>query len=148
YTISVESLATLPQPASVKSNEVNVANANTALGVDFEFTIGNGKSEQSIVIEEEDTINTVIQKINAKTKESGVTAFYSEGDKKIVFTSIETGPNAMVNVSGVEAGGSNPLGLINQSNSGQEGEAASVKINGVTVRPISNSFTYDGMRIS
>jgi len=112
YSIKVNKLATTGTPASVKFSN-SLADGSTQIGgSSFTLTIGNGTSSQTVTIDPTDTINSAIQKINAVSTTTGVTAAYLSSDKSITFTSKTVGAAGGIAIS---ASGANNLGITSNS---------------------------------
>lgn len=168
YTVSDVTLAKAGNGASVKFiNTVQDATttlADAGLAADFSMTLSDGTLSKTITVSTTDTINTLIQKVNAESANTGVKATYSATDKSIVFSSTTAG--APISITGVV--GANPLNIKNgtitgtQATPGQndfatDGDAntegfyanpktnGSVKINGVTYALTSNILTVDNI---
>jgi flagellar hook-associated protein 2 len=153
YTISYAKLYQPGTPSTVRFAQAAVANDTTVLGTgnNFQFTLNN----QTIQINETDTIQSAIGKINAISMQTGVSASYSAGDRAIVFMSKDA--STPIEVTGVPAG--NGLGLsdgtvsFSQNTFGggatgtqaQQASNGQVTINGVTLTLTSNDFTFDGI---
>ncbi|MBP1931510.1 flagellar filament capping protein FliD [Ammoniphilus resinae] len=181
YTISSASFAKPAQPSSVKFASTGLSPddlINKNGGTDFTFKLLNtdGTESEIKVDADVDTVNSVISRINSLSDKTGVTASYSEGDKRLIFTSTATGASADFAVT--TADGNNPLkivkGSIKESLSdstgttitkfdvlkqdgtsdanavviGKDLEPGTVVINGTTVSTTGNSFVYDGLKFT
>lgn len=115
YTVKVNKLATAGSPSSVKFTN-NMADATAQFGgaTSFSIYVGEGANQKEIQVGATDSINSVVQKINAVSATTGVTVAYSSGDKSLVFTSATAGSASKVAVT---ATAGNPLGISNYSKS-------------------------------
>jgi flagellar hook-associated protein 2 len=130
YQISVQQLATTTSIIGSTQNDSTVA-----LGATGSFTI-NGATQ--VDVGDTDTVRSLADKINLKSKDSGVSA--SIIDNRLVLSNIKTGDTdiALVDVSGtvVEA----TLGLGTTGTLSQ-GKNALFTVNGVQVERTSNTIT-------
>ncbi|NKQ20385.1 flagellar filament capping protein FliD [Brevibacillus laterosporus] len=94
----------------------DIKDSSTEINSAFDFTIqGNDGSEEiNIAVGEKDTIDTILNKINSESSNTGVKAFYSSTDKSIVFTSqVPPSQENKTQVSAIKitTSGSNKLGI-------------------------------------
>jgi flagellar hook-associated protein 2 len=93
-----------------------------------------------------DTIDSIIQKINASTT-AGVSAFYDSTTHKISLTS-QTAGNENITLGTSGTGGTDDSNFLSQvglvQGNQQTGADAVVTVNGVTVTPTNNQITYQG----
>ncbi|SDW83725.1 flagellar filament capping protein FliD [Paenibacillus sp. PDC88] len=108
-------------------------------GADNAIKIGEA---DPIVFNKDDTIDSLINKINSNSK-TGVTAVYDTASGKLSFTSKATGKDNTISLSG---------GLVSNSSlvieSTTPGTDAEVIINGIKTTQSSNRFTVNGLEIS
>ncbi|WP_335421056.1 flagellar filament capping protein FliD [Bacillus sp. JJ1566] len=158
YTISEASMAKEARGASA-SFKLNIAEGG-ALDENISFDL-NGTL---VTIEATDTIATAITKINDAG--AGVTASYFKDGGSLILTSTNKAATSEISITNLKVNGdtaisANKLGLINgtvndstdsfSSNGvstakGSDAVAAKVVINGLTINPIGNSFTFDGIK--
>ncbi|MFJ7683298.1 flagellar hook-associated protein 2 [Peribacillus butanolivorans] len=113
-------------------------------------------------IEETDTLNSLITKINAN---SGVTAFYDQNTKQISFTAKNTGavPDGLTREDGTSVtaeiglSGTFFTNLLNldennivavEANRGTAGQNAKLNFNGLDIERSSNTFSINGAEIT
>lgn len=155
YTIEVQQLAKAEMPAALQFDiPASVTSSTQSLNSAFEFTISDGDTAnpKTIKVEASDTIDSVIQKINASGK--GVEAFYI--DNKLVVKSVagnDLGGANQFNIA-VKAGddgsilGMTASATASPSSTRIAGKDAIVVINGVKQTVHSNTLKYDGMEFN
>lgn len=131
YQISVGQLATTTSVIGSVRND-----STLALGVTGSFTINAGTQ---VDVVETDTVRSIADKINLKSKDSGVSA--SIIDSRLVLSNTKTG-NADIALADVGAGSlvETTLGL-GTTGTKTQGENALFTVNGVQVERTSNSVT-------
>lgn len=147
YSVQVNKLAVAGTPSSVKFTN-NIADENTKLNSAFNLTVGTG----TVSVTADDTIASVVKKVNALSSTTGVTVAYMSGDKSLTFTSTTSGAAGAITVSTDNA--NNPLGIANLS---KTGNAVSLPINTATNNTLqfeiggvpktitlTSGITYDG----
>lgn len=155
YKVTVNTLATEAEPARMNTTTTVAAADSTknlssaGLSGAFELTVNGTK----ITINDTDSMDSAVKKINEQTSKTGVAANFFNG--KLVFTSTTAGENAKVKLefknddnakvfglydSGIAAG--NPATKEAQGVKSTDG---SVTINGMTTSISSNKFTFDGI---
>ncbi|MCE0453099.1 flagellar filament capping protein FliD [Brevibacillus sp. AF8] len=139
YTIEIENPAVVGKPATAAFTST-LPDTKTAIGSTFDLTLKKDSSAASTVvkIEDKDTIETIIGKIN--NSNSGVKATYF--NNQFVLSS-DDGSNFTV-----QAPAGNSLGLKDATATKTDGTPASFKINGVSYTSDKNTITFDGMEIS
>ncbi|WNS75079.1 flagellar filament capping protein FliD [Bacillus sp. DTU_2020_1000418_1_SI_GHA_SEK_038] len=157
YIISEATLATDARAASV-SFKLDLAEG--AIGEEISFKL-NGKA---ITIGTDDTLSSAITKINGAG--AGVTASYFKDGGSLILTSSNKAENSEISITDLTVDGdtvstANKLGVVNgkvndslddfspkgiSAAKGANAIPASVVINGLTINPTSNSFTYDGIK--
>nr|WP_278429881.1 flagellar filament capping protein FliD [Brevibacillus laterosporus] len=96
----------------------DIKDSSTEINSAFDFTIqGNdGSGEINIAVGEKDTIDTILNKINSESSNTGVKAFYSSTDKSIVFTSqvppTEGNESQVSAIKITTSGGDNKLNIV------------------------------------
>jgi flagellar hook-associated protein 2 len=144
YTIQVESLAKVATPATT-SYKPTLPDNKTAVGAGNGFTFEiNG---ESFTVEETDTIDKIVNKVNAASLSTGVTATYFNG--QLIFTSKTPGAGQTIDIQ-VNTGSGSVLGFDQPPNviPGDDGDPGIVYINGVKQEITSNTFTYDGIEFT
>ncbi len=133
------------------NNASNVVSETTKklseVGIKGNGTLDLG-SGRTISYTEGDTIETLLQKINAETGTTGITASFEDG--RITFGSTKQGD---VQITGelTKLFGTDSLSFgQTQGNAAKvtEGQNAIVSVNGVTVQRSSNTFTVNGLTLS
>ncbi|WP_019123269.1 flagellar filament capping protein FliD [Brevibacillus massiliensis] len=144
YPIEVKELAADATPASV-AFKTKFTDATTPVGADnaFKFNVKG----QEIQVNADDTLETIVKKVNDQTESTGVKATIF--NNQLVFTSTGTGnaSNFTVEVTSQPASGVNVLGMdgsVTTSN-GKDAKEGKVVINGAELSISSNTFTYDGI---
>jgi flagellar hook-associated protein 2 len=111
YSVKVNKLAVTGTPSSVKFTN-NIADEKTKLNSAFNITIGS----ETIAVTADDTINSVVAKINSVASTTGVSVAYMAGDKSLTFTSTTVGAAGQISISTDNP--NNPLGISNYSKVG------------------------------
>ncbi|MBD7985143.1 flagellar hook-associated protein 2 [Sporosarcina sp. Sa2YVA2] len=159
-TIEVKELATQAslQSGKLKENmsQIELDTKLSGIGIDISGTDGkliikspNGK-ELNITVDAEDSINSILKKIN-ETTGSGVTAFYDSHSGKIALTSKDSG-RGNIEVSGGIADKLKLSGaIVNPTDDGPRltsGQNAKFTFNGLETERASNIFTINGFEIN
>jgi len=134
YSVQVNKLAVAGTPSSAKFTN-SLADESTKINSAFDLKVGT----ETISVTADDTIATVVKKVNALTSKTGVTVSYMSGDKSLTFTSTAVGAAGSVAVS---ASTSNPLGIGSHSISSSAG--ITLPINTAT----DNTLTFNGINIT
>ena len=161
YTFDVEKIATSPSMSSSVTLSKTDKLSDLGLSGEKSFKIGFGGDSSSgvITIDENDTVESMVQKIN---KESGgkYTATYSEMTGKFSIKSNTTGESSELSIidvekqadgSFVETGTNTSLSFIGIDGYSVKGENAVIKVkdsSGVFIKELNqekNSFTIDGV---
>ena len=130
YKIEVGKLA---QAQSLASSNISVSGTDEALGLSGTLKITVNGVEKEITVDAEDTLQSLVQKIN-NTEEISVTASAIQvgtDEFKLTLTSKETGVANQINIEGDLAG---TLAFTET----QAAQDAELKINGLTVTRSSN----------
>lgn len=161
YNFEVKSTA-----SSAQMNSTVTLSKNDKLGdlglsgdVSFQINYGDGKSTETITISADDTVSSLVDKIN-KASGGNVKATFSEMTGKFSITSSTTGDSSKISISNgtVEAdgtftsnGNSNALGFLGIGGAEVTGKNANIIVtdsNGNLVKEISseqNVFAIDGI---
>lgn len=117
------------------------------IGINGSFEIGDGKSTVTIEVNENDTIDTLKNKIN-KNKELGIQASVVDG--RLTLSSVETGEkeftfsdaDGILNKIGILDGAGQPKTVL------QSGQNALFKVNGIDIERTSNTVedVIEGMK--
>lgn len=119
------------------------------------ITAPNGKSE-NITISDEDTISSVIKKINGNA-ETGVTAFFDAHTGKIALTSKESGSGRievvgagadLLKLSGAQEKPTDESKIDNNLAYYASGKNAQFTFNGLTTERSSNTFNINGFEVN
>lgn len=125
FSVEVKQLATRTQVVGNKLKLVEDTKLSSAWGKAGELTVGSaGKKAQTITIAATDSIESIIDRINESTKESGVSAVII--DNHVVLQSAAYG-DKKVEISGSLA---TDLGLT-KPDSVKQGQVASLVVNGI-----------------
>lgn len=125
FSVEVKQLATRTQVVGNKLKLVEDTKLSSAWGKAGELTVGSaGKKAQTITIAATDSIESIIDRINESTKESGVSAVII--DNHVVLQSAAYG-DKKVEISGSLA---TDLGLT-EPDSVKQGQVASLVVNGI-----------------
>lgn len=159
YLISEATLAKDARAATT-SHALSVAEG-VPIGQDISFDL-NGKN---ITIGTDDTISSAITKIN--NSGAGVTASYFKDGNSLILTSTTKASTSNIEITNLTVGGdstntTNNLGIVNglinsttdtfSNNNGVtaakgiDAVNAKVVINSLTINPVGNSFTFDGIK--
>lgn len=140
YSISVEQLATRTQVTGAKLDGVKV---NEPWGQSGTFTIASVKVGEEapeepveIVVNEGDSLESVIDQINEKSKDSGVSAVMI--DNRIVLQSKDFGERE-IQLTNVEGNVTESLGLNGAKV--DQGQSAKLTVNGIEIERDSNQIT-------
>ncbi|WP_169084613.1 flagellar filament capping protein FliD [Paenibacillus sp. PL91] len=159
YNVEVDTLPVSAKTASVKFTiaDANLKGGSTAIADGaFSFNIGS----ETIEVKTDDTINSMIAKVNALSSKTGVTASYLQDDNSITFSS--NGKNSNIDISGtfgtklgMSAGNTDiavgsPGGFSGSAKSqkAEAGVPGNVLINGISYSVNSTSFTFDGVEFN
>lgn len=164
YNFEVKSTATAAQITS--SSSLSKTDKLSDLGLNgettFKINYGDGKSTEAITITADDTIESLVSKIN-NASGGNVKATFSDMTGKLTIASSEIGENSTISISNgtidadgkfVENGSSDALSFLGMSGDKTNGKNASVVVtdaDGNLVKEISsekNSFTIDGVTYS
>lgn len=175
YKIEVKELATPSTSASAKFQLKTdfFKDANTSIGklmdenydptaenpsvtYNMKFTITGATPVQSkeIEITADDSLSSIVSKINSVSNETGVRAVLNMDDQSLTFISTKTGSASDFKISGLTFSGDNLLGIqegtvgVNFGKKGAEGNKLKVEINGIEYEFNSNTFTFDGIEYS
>lgn len=149
YTVEVQSIGKTATPASASSTVTTPpASTTTAIGgssftIDIKYGPGAG-DVKSITVDPTDSIDGIINKINAESSTTGVKATFF--NNKITYTSINGSSSVNVTVTGANA-----LGIAEGAQTSipaNPGEKTMVKINGVDHEIDGTTFTYDGVEFT
>ncbi len=156
YELRVDKLATSGQVIATDAGEKFDDFMEVFLEDDDDITFElrglDGEMEQ-IVVTKEDTLESVLAKIN-NNKNIGIRAFHDSG--KVSLTTTETGENAKIVVSDDESGFFNKVFGLGENETEIEdgvfevasGKNAEVNINGLDLERESNSFDLDGITVN
>lgn len=161
YNFEVQSTATSAQMVSNTSLSKTDVLSDLGLAGETTFRInyGDGKSTEPITITEDDTIESLVSKINVAS-DGNIKAAFSELTGKLTITTSDIGVNSNISISNgtIDAGGnfvedgySDALSFLGISGDKTNGENAKVIVrdtNGNLVKEIdseTNSFTIDGV---
>lgn len=155
YTVAVNKLAEPATGASaVFKTSGGISSTSSKVGSDFSFTINSGVDgkEASFTVSGGDTVEKVINDINAKSGTTGVKASFF--NNQIVFSSTTAGAASNFTIGNVS--GTNNLGIgsidttaaVPGVSKGKDLVEGEVVINGATLKISSNNFTYDNMQFS
>lgn len=161
YVFDVEKLATAPSMSSNKTLSKTDKLSDLGLSGERSFKIGlsGGASTEVITIDENDTVESMVQKIN-KEGNGKYTAVYSEMTGKFTIKSNTTGESSELSIidvekqvdgTFVEKGTSDSLDFLGIDGSKIKGENSIVKVkdaNGNFIKELNtntNSFTIDGV---
>lgn len=152
YKVEVTRLAKEAEPARFDT-KTKVTDASkdlkTAAGFSgtFDLTVNNGIK---ITIGENDTMDTVVKRINNQSSQTGVVATFF--DQKLIFTSTATGSAAKVELTYDNTNSNAAIfgldTIAGVSKTGTDAVPGEVIINGVKSNISSNKFTYDGIEFS
>ncbi|MDR7856880.1 flagellar filament capping protein FliD [Tissierella sp.] len=160
FSIEVKELAKGASFTSAKLDE------NALVGIkhmEFNLTSDNIKIEVGSTVGTTDiTMDDVVKSINAKTEETGVTAFYDKTNGRLFMQTTETGKDAYIGLTAV-TGNAASVQFINklknnikEQNSAGEGHTGAIyslgkdskiSFNGVDLTYSSNNFTLNGLNI-
>ena len=161
YDVTVSSLSQPAKAASVKFTN-SLPNETTAIGEAFKFKVGTA----TIDVAATDTINSVIQKVNAVSSTTGVSASYLKDDKSITFTTTASGAAQAISIDVVAPattfGTTNKLNLsVGSVNSTAETFSTdsgtqlskdvtpgAISINGISYTVTSSVFNFDGVEFN
>ncbi len=156
YNVEVDELPKPAKAASLKfTTNSSLKDGSTAIGETFSFTIGSDPNN-IIDVKNDDTVNSIISKVNALSSKTGVTASYLKDDRSITFTTTTSGVNAKIELGGQFG---TKLGMsamtvdknttANPNNQiPADAEAKAVKINGISYLVNSPTFTFDGVEFN
>ena len=164
YNFEVKSTATAAQMSSSLSLSKTDKLADLGLNGETTFKInyGDGKSTDAITITADDTVESLLSKIN-NASGGNVKANFSEMTGKLTITSSEIGENSTLSISNgtvdadgnfVESGYSDALSFLGMNGDKTNGKNAKVVVtdtNGNLIKEIDsekNSFTIDGVTYS
>ncbi|WP_054025395.1 flagellar filament capping protein FliD [Bacillus sp. FJAT-28004] len=168
YNVEVDKLPEPSKAASVKfTTDAILKDGSTAIGEEFSFAIGS-EIKSIIEVKKDDTINSILAKVNALSSKTGVSASYLKDDKSITFTTTTSGAESKIELSGqfgVKLGMSagivddkviiNPADPTNENFKTSTGhqlsadaKSATVKINSISYSVNSTSFTFDGVEFN
>jgi len=173
YSITSAQLAKPAQGASVTLGSNLTLTTQVDGAFTFNLTGATGTTKTQISVDATDTVQDVINKINAQSSSTGVKASFFDQNGSIVLNTVAT-PNSAATGSaanitiddgtldGTNGITSNNLGIVEgttaESSSpqfangtfsgGKDVVPGSVTINGVTMSINSNSFVFDGLKIN
>lgn len=128
FSVEIKQLATRTQVIGNKLALAEDTKMSSAWGKNGELTVGSvGKEAQTITITDTDSIESIIDRINEGTKDSGVSAVII--DNHIVLQSSEYGDKEVA-ISGSLA---SDLGLGSDDVQTEKGQSASLTVNGLIV---------------
>lgn len=134
FSVEVKQLATRTQVIGIRLELAKDTKLSSAWGKTGELTVGStGKKAQTITIAATDSIESIIDRINEGTKDSGVSAVII--DNHIVLQSSEYGDKEVA-ISGSVA---SDLGLA--ATQTKKGQSASLTVNSVEIKPDSNEIS-------
>ena len=161
YNFEVQSTATSAQMVSTTS--LSKTDILLDLGftgeTTFRINYGDAQSTEPITITEDDTIESLVSKINAAS-DGNIKATFSEMTGKLTISTSDIGANSNISISNgivdidgnfVEDGSSNALSFLGINGNKTNGQNAKVIVrdtNGNLVKEIdseTNSFTIDGI---
>lgn len=152
YKFNVEKLAEPPKATSTKvtSRENKLSDLGLASETNFKINLGGDLNSKSIAIGPDDTIDTLIAKIN-NSMNGEVKASFSDMTGKFTIESSKTGENSelkIVNEDGTISDSLNFLGLDTKSAVGSNSIIKVSSKDGTLIKTLneqSNSFTIDGV---
>jgi flagellar hook-associated protein 2 len=173
YTITIENLA---KGASFSSKKITDSNFNSYTTVrtegmdeqekkyrELSFVINKDttiviskemkKDEEGKYIEVDVTMSDVVNAINAKKEETGITAFYDSLNKRLFMQTTKTGEEAKIEIDGDFKDALGYVNLDESSYSGGDGaiynngKDAKVTFNGVELSYSSNNINLNGLNI-
>ncbi|WP_431809618.1 flagellar filament capping protein FliD [Brevibacillus agri] len=155
YKVTVNTLATEAEPARMDTTTTVAATdsakklSEVGLSGSFELTVNGTK----ITINDTDSMESAVKKINEQTSKTGVAATFFNG--KLIFSSTSAGENAKIKLEYTNDDNAKVFGLFDsgvtagdpatKEAQGQKSIDGSVTINGVTTAISSNKFTFDGI---
>jgi flagellar hook-associated protein 2 len=163
YNVEVDKLPEAAKSATVKFI-TNVKDGSTAIGENFSFTVGSDPTN-IVEVKSEDTINSILAKVNALSSKTGIIASYLQDDKSITFTTKTSGANSKITLNGnfgTKLGMSavivddkkisdpnDPLVIPTMEHQlSADAKAQTVKINGISYSVNSTTFTFDGVEFN
>ncbi|MCT4611982.1 MAG: flagellar filament capping protein FliD [Clostridia bacterium] len=140
YSLKVTQLA---KSSYLNSGEI----ADTSIPSAGTITVGFGSKSADIEVEDGDTVNQVLAKINEKSKETGVTASYDSNLKRFFLSANTDGTDGeKITLTGDDAV-LNELGFDSSRRSGSAAQVAKVEFNGEALEFDSNSIKVGGLNI-
>lgn len=163
YNVEVDQLPEAAKAATVKFIS-SVKDGSTAIGEAFSFTVGSDPTN-IVEVKAEDTINSILAKVNALSSKTGITASYLQDDKSITFTTKTSGANSKITLNGNfgtklgmsavivdDTKISNPNDPLDtptmEHQLSADAQAQTVKINGISYSVNSTTFTFDGVEFN
>lgn len=134
-----------PGTPHTKSFTTTDVDPSAALGETYTIEITGHVGTKSIEVKSDDSIKSIISKINAVKDETGVVASYNDVDNQFIFTATKNGATTME----ITTTKSNKLNISDYTGTaGTDDVNGQVTINGVTMQINSNTFTYDGIQFN
>lgn len=152
YTLEVTSLASgaslaSSSPMGFKSGGFDpLTHKINNTGSDLTFTITGEKGSANVTVLTEDTIYTVVTKINEAVGTTGVHVNYDKDNDRLFFQSVNQGSDAKIEISGSSA--SWAQGAFNLSSLSAQGTDAKIKLNNLDMNFNSNNFSVNGLTVS
>ncbi len=155
YNIKVKELASAANLITTDGVKGRLENFTANITEPITISIRSAKDDSKFVdvtLEANDTIDSFVQKIN-QNKELGINAFYDSQTDQLVFTSINTGKNALIEFDVTDIDTQSFVTGVLQNETGnffknQGGSNARLEINGLETYRESNTFDLAGTEIN
>ena len=157
YKFQVNKLAEPPKVSVSQATNGQVITktstlADLGLGASstFKISLGNDKYSKDITINTDDTVESIIKKINDSTS-GDVKASFSEMTGEFVLQGTKTGTNSSIQIVGLDNAPSDVLGFLGIDGTIKQGSNSDINVmssDGTLIKTInneSNSFTVDSI---
>lgn len=140
----VSSSATISGHVDTLATQAEIKYSGTSHQItdDAVFTLTGRRGSATVTVEQFEDLHDVADRINKKSYQTGVTASVSEADDKLIFTSVDYGSSASVNVDVI--GGTFAI----DSGGQYTGTNASAVINGKTISSTSNNVSGSSFTVN
>jgi flagellar hook-associated protein 2 len=148
YTLKVNKMASTASLTS--TSPLGISNPDTdkinQTGTDQVFTLTGETGTVTITVTADDTIYTLVDKINAEKGKTGVQVSYDKENDRLFFLSSKTGENSKIIIGGTNAAwAQNTFKLSVLSD---QGSNAQINLNGTDLEFDSNIIFVNGLTIS